>query len=84
MVSALVAWESSLLFRCSHLPTQVHKDRRQGVRVKRKFPPLPAHQACQPSLPAGAAGPVHTDTFHGDKRRSGGPAARRRGQHGET
>lgn len=67
-----------------HLPKQVHKDRRQGVRVQPQFPPHPAHQARQPSLPAGAAGPVHLDQFHSDQRRSGGPAAGRRRQHGET
>ena len=54
------------------------------MRVQPQFPPHPTHQACQPSLPAGAAGPVHLDKFHGDQRRSGGPAAGRGGQHGET
>lgn len=67
-----------------HSPAQVHKDWRQGVRVQPHFPPHPAHQARQPSLPAGTAGPVHTDQFHRDQRRPGGPTARRRGQHGEA
>lgn len=73
----------SKMFRSS-FTKQVHKDRRQGVRVQPQFPPHPTHQARQPSLPAGAAGPVYIDKFHSDQRRSGGPAAGCRGQHGET
>jgi len=63
---------------------QVHKDWRQGVRVQPQFPPHPAHQTRKPSLPAGAAGPVHLDKFHSDQRWFGGPAAGCCGQHGET
>lgn len=63
---------------------QVHKDWRQGVRVQSQFPSHFTHQACQPSLSARAAGPVHLNKFHSDQRRSGGPAADCRGQHGET
>lgn len=68
----------------SQITEKVHKDRRQGVRVQPRLPPHPAHQAGQPSLPAGAASPVHPDKLHGDQRRPGGPAAGLRGQHGEA
>lgn len=63
---------------------QLHKDWRQGVRVQPQFPADPAHEAGEPSLPAGAAGSVYAGELHRDPGWAGGPAPGCCGQHGET